>query len=162
MAANAKLREDTVCINRLLRTFGYLRPISGVVHTHTMAWEAIELGRNLKYDPIQKMLVVKHEGSYFVHLTLQFKRTALDTVSSRMKVLLKSATLELHSCEVELPAGGRSVMPVTKSCWGMIPSLKRGSRLCAQMIVHAEMDRVFGWKLLSNESGFWIVRVDGL
>ncbi|XP_062398048.1 uncharacterized protein LOC134088133 [Sardina pilchardus] len=147
--------------NRTERSFTYLRPISGAVHNHTMAWEAIESGSsisiegNLKYNRIQRMLTVTRAGKYFVHLTLHFTRTALDSVSSRVNVMLKSATVVLLSCEVELPSGGQCVMPVTRSCWGMVPSMKRGSRLSAQMIV--QTDRVFGWKLVSNESGFWIV-----
>ncbi|KAG5278422.1 hypothetical protein AALO_G00098820 [Alosa alosa] len=148
------------------RNFGYLRPIPEILRNYTMQWEAIEfgnislIGRNLKYDSDQGTLAVKQGGSYFFHLTLHFTSTALDTVSSRVNVTLESATLVLLSCEVELPAVGQLMMPVTKTCWA-VRNVKRDSRLCAQMIVHSETDNVFGWKLLSNGSGFLIHRVYG-
>lgn len=127
-----------------------------------MAWEAIEfgsistIGKNLLYNDIQRMLQVKRDGSYFFHLTLHLERTTMDSVESRVKVMLESATQVLLSCEVELPAASQSVTK-TETCWTISQNVQSGSRLCAQMIVHATADK--HWKLVSNKSSLVIFLV---
>ncbi|KAL2086368.1 hypothetical protein ACEWY4_017427 [Coilia grayii] len=133
-------------------------------HNHTMIWEAIpygsssSVGSNFQYDQPKGMLTVKSAGSYFVYINLRFTPTDTSCARNRINVTLKSAGEPLLSCVVELPDCQVHYAPVTKKCWDVVRHLQENSQLSADM--HGTKDELYGWKLVSNDSGLGIFLVD--
>ncbi|XP_041958888.1 uncharacterized protein LOC121718099 [Alosa sapidissima] len=145
------------------RHFTYLRASQDKIDVGTMKWDAIDIGNgssigaNFDYDSVQRMLTVKREGSYFIYLNLNFTNVDLGCDrNSTVQVTLKSKGRVLLSCEVKL----KDCPTVTERCWDVVKHLDRDSRISGDISVHGE--KLSGWKLVSNDSGFGMFVVDSL
>ncbi|XP_072513259.1 uncharacterized protein [Salminus brasiliensis] len=145
------------------KSFAYLRASvssAGVMSKGVMAWEPIPygegqtMGSGYSYNPTQRMLTVKHEGSYFLYVQLNL--SCIFQCSNEVLTI----TFEDHnrveqlSCTMELLGNQTAV----KKCWTVIPHLEKNSRLLAKIHSNKELKNR---RLEVNSSGFGMFLVDG-